>query len=61
MVVYLAAGLISASSPYVSDHPKLGELIFTKICSTSFLNVSTLRLVGEHYVILVKVLLITAS
>ena len=61
MVVYSAAGLISASSPYFSDYPKSGVLIFTITCSTSFFNVSTLRLVGGHSVILVKIFLITAS
>ena len=61
MVVYSAAGLISARSPYFSDHPKFGVLMFAITCSISFLSVSTLRLVGGHSVILVKVLLITAS
>ena len=61
MVVYSAAGLISASRPYFSDHPKYGVLMFTIACSTFFLNVSTLRLVGGHFLILVKVFLITAS
>ena len=61
MVAYSAAGLISVSSPYLVDHRQFGQLILIMVCSTSFLNVSTLRLVGGHSVILVKVLLITAS
>ena len=61
MVAYSAAGLISASSLYLSAHSQYGQMIQIMACSTSFLNVSTLRLVGGHYVIRVKVIFIIAS
>ena len=56
MVAYSAAGLISASSPYLSAHSQYGQMIRIIAYSTSFRNVSTLRLVGRHSVIRVKVI-----
>ena len=60
MVAYSAAGLISASSPYLSAHSQYGQMIRIMACSTSFLNVLTLRLVGGHSVIRVKVIFMIA-
>ena len=61
--MYPAAGLISARKPNFLDQEKAGTLKFTRACSNSFHNLSTLCLicVGGHSVILVKVFLITTS
>ena len=61
MVAYLAAGLISASRPNLPAQSQCGHMILIIACSTSFCSVSTLRLDGGHYVILVKVNLMIAS
>ena len=61
MVAYSAGGLISASSPNFPAQSQCGHMILIMACSTSFRNVSTLRLVGGHSVIRVKVIFTIAS
>ena len=61
MIAYSAAGLISARSPYFPAHIQCGHMTLIIACSTFFRSMSTLRLVGGHCVIRVKVIFITAS
>ena len=61
MVAYSAAGLISASRPNIPAQSQCGHMILIIACSTSFRSVSTLRLVGGHSLIRVKVIFRIAS
>ena len=56
MMAYSAGGLISASSPNFPAQSQCGHIILIMACSTSFCNVSTLRLVGGHSVNRVEVI-----